>query len=742
MICPQCGSDLGNHPGKYCIVCGAKIPTESVQAPSQPAAPKSTPAQHVAPSAPSYENCAASAPYQPAYTSSTPAQNTYTRNAPAQQPRTSDPAPQRSYSQSPSPVSPWPQWQLQKQISNGTDSMIYEASDHSGNRCIIKIHSVLLSRKPENLSVQNYYSDCVQSCERTLMQLQALRENRNIVTPDEYRVVKRSDGNGWDIYVRTPIMTPLSALDFGFDRIEPAVVKLGIDLCTGLEAASQRQILHGNIQPANIFIDDYDNYRLSDFGFPAVTSAYQAPELSQGHSVDVRSDLYSVGLVLYQLLNNGRLPNLQGHDYAYGQNLPQRLPAPRNASEQMAQFLNRACAPNPSNRFASPSQMRDALYQVMNGGYVHNASGTASRAASPASSAQVPNTSADSTDSASLPYTPYSLNSGNKAKSSSRLWILITCITALLCVIAVVAALLIRGGRNKNSDTIQLDRPQSQQEEITALPNLTVPPETTMPQASNCVGMHEYDASSYFREFGCTVICEYEHSDSVAEGYVISQSIPEGTAISAGQNVTLLVSLGKDECPYDYTQKVVVSAAPGSSYGTLELFQWENGDWVSKFECDATLGSKGISSDYGEGKKRTPEGIFKLGVALSANSISNEDWPFQRVSSDTCIVDDTDSGYYNTIQSISALPRGVHYDPIGKTIVQGYSNICIYIEHNGDGLTSDNVVAGKGSVITICGRSGSIKPTLGCVDISSSNMNTLISLLDYTQNPHIEITTE
>lgn len=258
----------------------------------------------------------------------------------------------------------------------------------------------------------------------------------------------------------------------------------------------------------------------------------------------------------------------------------------------------------------------------------------------------------------------------------------------------------------------------------------------------NCVDLHFDEVTKTFESIPCQLTFSYAYSDTVAENYILEQAPAEGTELTAETEVNITVSKGLDASPEGYNQKVTVTAAPDSSYGTLTLYDWEEGQWVSKFTCDATLGKKGISPDYGEGKKRTPEGVFKLGVALTANSLSNESWPVYLVSSDTCVVDDVNSADYNTIQSIRSLSSGVSYDPIGRTITQGTSNICIYIEHNGNGYDSENVVAGKGSVITICGRNSSIAPTSGCIDISSSNMKTLIGLLSYEKNPHIEIYTQ
>lgn len=266
--------------------------------------------------------------------------------------------------------------------------------------------------------------------------------------------------------------------------------------------------------------------------------------------------------------------------------------------------------------------------------------------------------------------------------------------------------------------------------EETAGSSQQIPSETEKKEVPQLVGLSYEEALRALNDANTAAGFIYAYSASVPEGFVISQRMEGDVCI-------LEISKGPMEIP-ENTQKVVVTAASGSSYGELALFNWENGEWIQVFSCEATVGKNGISSNYGEGKKRTPAGEFKLGVALSAKNISNDGWPFYKVTSDTCIVDDSNSVYYNTIRSISNLPSGVSYDPVGKTLSKS-SNVLIYIEHNGDGLSTEGVVAGKGSVITICGKTGTIKPTAGCVDISASNMNKLMSKLDYSRNPVISI---
>lgn len=267
----------------------------------------------------------------------------------------------------------------------------------------------------------------------------------------------------------------------------------------------------------------------------------------------------------------------------------------------------------------------------------------------------------------------------------------------------------------------------------------TQAPEILMP---NCLGQHYDELAQSLALLPCRVSYTYAYSDTVEENYILEQSISAGNVLTAETEVIITVSLGPDLAPEGYNQKVTVVASPGSSYGTLTLYDWENGQWVSKFSCNATLGIYGISPDYGEGRKRTPQGVFKLGVALTASDLSDVDWPVHHATSNTCVIDDVDSPNYNIICTVQDVPYGTSYDPIGRLLVGGNSTICIYIEHNGNGYDTENVVPGKGSVITICGRVPAIEPTPGCVDISAANMSTLISLLSYEKNTHIEIYTE
>ncbi len=96
-------------------------------------------------------------------------------------------------------------------------------------------------------------------------------------------------------------------------------VEVGRQICAGLAAAHEQGILHRDLKPANVMLDGRGQVKLTDFGLASLadgvdeadvragTPAYQAPEQLRGEEVSKRSDIYALGLVLYELFTGKRV---------------------------------------------------------------------------------------------------------------------------------------------------------------------------------------------------------------------------------------------------------------------------------------------------------------------------------------------------------------------------------------------------------------------------------------------------
>jgi serine/threonine-protein kinase len=96
---------------------------------------------------------------------------------------------------------------------------------------------------------------------------------------------------------------------------EDKAVTIARQLCAGLAAAHERNVIHRDLKPANVMLDDAGNVRVMDFGLAVAgaaddqrvgTPAYMAPEQLLGKPVTARSDIYALGLVLYELFTGRR----------------------------------------------------------------------------------------------------------------------------------------------------------------------------------------------------------------------------------------------------------------------------------------------------------------------------------------------------------------------------------------------------------------------------------------------------
>jgi len=165
---------------------------------------------------------------------------------------------------------------------------------------------------------------------------------------------------------------------------EPVAVDYAIQIASGLANAHRQGLLHRDVKPANILVTKDDVVKLSDFGIARAVSehtlgvtqpgmvmgsvAYISPEQAQGHEIDERSDLYAVGVVLYQMLT-GSLPFTGETPVAVAlkhvsADPPAIDPATSNVSPAVASIVARLLRKDPQERFSSATELASALREA------------------------------------------------------------------------------------------------------------------------------------------------------------------------------------------------------------------------------------------------------------------------------------------------------------------------------------------------------------------------------------------
>ena len=162
-----------------------------------------------------------------------------------------------------------------------------------------------------------------------------------------------------------------------------ARLELLSQICKGLAVAHRAGIVHRDVKPSNILVDDAQRVRLLDFGLAKKTNDseltvtgtiqgtvnYMSPEQSRGEEVDHRSDIFSAGVVAYELLTGQ--PPFKGDSvpatlYAIVHNQPEPLPSDlEDRLPGVPQLVERALKKNPDDRYQNVEQMAGEIDKIL-----------------------------------------------------------------------------------------------------------------------------------------------------------------------------------------------------------------------------------------------------------------------------------------------------------------------------------------------------------------------------------------
>lgn len=287
----------------------------------------------------------------------------------------------------------WPGWETGKLLGRGSFGAVYEIQRNvfdDVEKAALKVISIpqnesdldeMYSDGYDEESITSTFQSHLKSIVAEYSLMRKMNGCSNIVSCDDIRYVQHDDGIGWDIFIKMELLTPLTKA-LPAEIPEEMVVKIAKDLCAALELCKKHEIVHRDIKPQNIFVSDNGDYKLGDFGIAKTvektmggtkigTYKYMAPEVYNNQPYGSAADIYSLGLVLYWLLNERRMPFLPlppaklkaGMDEeARARRLSgEQIPAPAHGSEELKAIVLKACAYDVKDRYTSAHEMLEAL---------------------------------------------------------------------------------------------------------------------------------------------------------------------------------------------------------------------------------------------------------------------------------------------------------------------------------------------------------------------------------------------
>ncbi len=313
-------------------------------------------------------------------------------------------------------------------------------------------------------------------------------------------------------------------------------IEIIADACQALNFSHQHGIIHRDVKPANIMISHTGAVKVMDFGIARAladsgnsvtataavigTAQYLSPEQARGDSVDARSDVYSLGCVLYEILT-GEPPFVGDSPVAVAYQHVREDPVPpsqkhADVSPDLDAVVLKALAKNPDNRYQSAAEMRADLVRVHNGEtpeapkVLTDAERTSLLAATPAAGSR-----GQQTEPMARQRSGYAERDRAPAGSVGR-WLIAVAVLAVLTVVVTVAINMIGGN----------------------------PHDVQVPDVS---GQPSADAIAALQNRGFKTRTQQKPDSTVPPDHVINTDPKGNDSVGAGSEVTLNVSTGPEQ---------------------------------------------------------------------------------------------------------------------------------------------------------------------------------------------------
>ena len=353
-------------------------------------------------------------------------------------------------------------------------------------------------------------------------------------------------------------------------------VSIAIQVSMGIEAAHNNHIIHRDIKPQNIIISKDGKVKVTDFGIAKAATSntitsnvmgsvhYTSPEQARGGYSDEKSDIYSLGITMFEMLT-GRVPFNGDTTVAIAiKHIQEEMPSPREFVPEIPiaveQIVLKCCQKSPDRRYQKITDViADLKQSLMNPDddfvVIHDVDTEAgTKMVSESELAEIKRQtgaislkdySQDTDEKLRLKQetmAPYETAEDGEEDFEGSMTPRMEQLTTVLAIVAgiVIFVIIVMLAIRLWSSLKQQDG------ESTAPPTLTEEPLATLSYEPmpNITGMTVEDAENALKKIGMKVQVDYVESDSVDSGIVLNTDVEEGTPLKQGTTVVLKVSVG------------------------------------------------------------------------------------------------------------------------------------------------------------------------------------------------------
>ena len=513
-------------------------------------------------------------------------------------------------------------YEVLEKIGTGGMSDVYKAKDHKLNRFVAV--KVLKQEFAENANFVSKFKIEAQAA-------------AGLMHPNIVNVYDVGEENGTN-YIVMELVEGITLKKYIEKKARLSVkeaVTIAIQIGMGIEAAHNNHIIHRDIKPQNVIISKEGKVKVTDFGIAKAATSntitsnvmgsvhYTSPEQARGGYSDEKSDIYSLGITLFEMLT-GRVPFNGETTVAIAiKQIQEEMPSPREYVDDIPvsveQIVLKCTQKSPDRRYQNMGALIEDLKKTFitpDEDFVKIKEDDEFGATRPVTASELEALKKNTRGTEELTGELPKVNPNASVEDSeydAKMDKLTTILAALMgLAILVIAIFLI----SKGIGVLKLGKENPDKTPTSV--SIEKPEQVLMPKV---VGKSEEDAKKILEKNGLKYFVKYTESETVEKGDVISASVQEGLKVDVGSEIVLNISSG--------STSVIVPDVVGKSLQVANKAMMDLNLLTDiKQEYSDTVPEGNIISQFPEGGEKTPEKstvslVVSQGAAIDLIKVPN-----------------------------------------------------------------------------------------------------------------------